>query len=49
MPIGKPGPTIVLRGGAFLYGAEYLNPSYRYHLAPQLALGDVGFRCAYDW
>jgi formylglycine-generating enzyme len=38
----------VLRGGAFLYDAEYLHSSYRYHLDPQLALGDVGFRCAYD-
>ncbi|HYQ02602.1 MAG TPA: formylglycine-generating enzyme family protein [Polyangiaceae bacterium] len=41
------GSERVLRGGAFLYGAEYLDPSYRYHLDPQLALGDVGFRCAY--
>ena len=42
------GSERVLRGGAFLYGAEYLEPSYRYHQAPQLALGDVGFRCAYE-
>jgi formylglycine-generating enzyme required for sulfatase activity len=38
----------VLRGGAFLLDAEYLKASYRYHTDPQLALGDVGFRCAYD-
>lgn len=42
------GSERVLRGGAFLYAAEYLDPSYRYPLDPQLALGDVGFRCAYD-
>jgi len=36
----------VLRGGAFLYDAEYLQTSYRFHTDPQLALGDVGFRCA---
>jgi len=42
------GSERVLRGGAFLYGAEYLEPSYRYHQDPQLALGDVGFRCAYE-
>jgi len=41
------GSDRVLRGGAFLYGPEYLAPSYRYHMDPQLALGDVGFRCAY--
>lgn len=37
----------VLRGGAFLYQAEYLKAAYRFHTDPQLALGDVGFRCAY--
>jgi formylglycine-generating enzyme required for sulfatase activity len=42
------GSERVLRGGAFLYGPEYLDPSYRYPLDPQLALGDVGFRCAYQ-
>ncbi|HEY0466534.1 MAG TPA: SUMF1/EgtB/PvdO family nonheme iron enzyme [Polyangiaceae bacterium] len=42
------GSERVLRGGAFLYDAEYLKPSYRFHLDPQLALGDVGFRCAYE-
>ena len=41
------GSERVLRGGAFLYSAEYLEPAYRYHLDPQLVLGDVGFRCAY--
>ncbi|HYQ43753.1 MAG TPA: SUMF1/EgtB/PvdO family nonheme iron enzyme [Polyangiaceae bacterium] len=41
------GSERVLRGGAFLYGADYLEPTYRYHMDPQLALGDVGFRCAY--
>jgi len=35
----------VLRGGAFLYDAEYLETSYRFHTGPQFALGDVGFRC----
>jgi formylglycine-generating enzyme required for sulfatase activity len=37
----------VLRGGAFLYDAEFLTAAYRYHTDPQLALGEVGFRCAY--
>ena len=41
------GSDRVLRGGAFLYDAEFLRASYRFHTDPQLALGDVGFRCAY--
>ncbi len=36
----------VLRGGAFVYDAEYLKASSRFHTDPQLTLGDVGFRCA---
>ncbi|MET0791198.1 MAG: SUMF1/EgtB/PvdO family nonheme iron enzyme, partial [Polyangiaceae bacterium] len=42
------GSDRVLHGGAFLYDAEYLEPAYRFHVDPQLTLGDVGFRCAYD-
>jgi len=42
------GSERVLRGGAFVYEAEYLKASYRFHTDPQLSLGDVGFRCAYD-
>ena len=41
------GSERVLRGGAFLSDAEALSASSRFHLDPQLALGDVGFRCAW--
>jgi formylglycine-generating enzyme len=38
----------VLRGGAFLSDAEELKVNHRYYADPQLALGEVGFRCAYS-
>jgi formylglycine-generating enzyme len=38
----------VLRGGGFVDGAEQLRTDYRHHTDPQLSLGQVGFRCAYD-
>jgi len=36
----------VLRGGAFLSDEDQLKASSRFHTDPQLALGEVGFRCA---
>lgn len=41
------GAARVLRGGDFLGDAEYLQTAYRFSYDPQLALGNVGFRCAY--
>ena len=38
----------VLRGGGFLDGPEQLRTDYRHHADPQLSLGQIGFRCAYD-
>ena len=38
----------VLRGGGFVDGPEQLRADYRHHTDPQLSLGQVGFRCAYD-
>lgn len=42
------GHERVLRGGGFVDGPEQLRTDYRHHADPQLALGQVGFRCAYD-
>lgn len=44
----KSGLERVLRGGGFVDGAEQLRTDYRHHVDPQLSLGQVGFRCAYD-
>jgi formylglycine-generating enzyme required for sulfatase activity len=38
----------VLRGGGFVDGPEQLRTDYRHHTDPQVSLGQVGFRCAYD-
>lgn len=38
----------VRRGGGFLDGPEQLRTDYRHHADPQLSLGQIGFRCAYD-
>ena len=44
----KSGNERVLRGGGFVDGAEQLRADYRHRTDPQLSLGQVGFRCAYD-